>query len=142
MHDIWNPWHGCQKISEGCQNCYMYTLDKNRGGADSSVVKKTGGFYYPLAKNRDGSYKIKSGKLIRVCMTSDFFAEGADKWRDEVWYTIGAQLVKPLNKNRLFLAISENTRNVRIESINSFAFLLHFNYDRITINCTLNGEKI
>ena len=18
MHDIWNPWHGCKKISEGC----------------------------------------------------------------------------------------------------------------------------
>ena len=24
MHDIWNPWHGCKKCSEGCQNCYMY----------------------------------------------------------------------------------------------------------------------
>ncbi|MBO4344151.1 MAG: DUF5131 family protein, partial [Victivallales bacterium] len=21
MHDIWNPWHGCRKISEGCQHC-------------------------------------------------------------------------------------------------------------------------
>ena len=27
MHDIWNPWHGCRKCSEGCQNCYMYYLD-------------------------------------------------------------------------------------------------------------------
>ena len=24
MHDIWNPWHGCLKYSEGCKNCYMY----------------------------------------------------------------------------------------------------------------------
>ena len=24
---IWNPWHGCHKISEGCQHCYMYFLD-------------------------------------------------------------------------------------------------------------------
>jgi protein gp37 len=31
MHDIWNPWHGCVKCSEGCQNCYMYYLDKLRG---------------------------------------------------------------------------------------------------------------
>ena len=31
MHDIWNPWHGCKKISPGCANCYMYTLDKQRG---------------------------------------------------------------------------------------------------------------
>lgn len=22
MHDIWNPWHGCVKASEGCENCY------------------------------------------------------------------------------------------------------------------------
>ncbi len=20
MHDIWNPWHGCVKCSEGCQH--------------------------------------------------------------------------------------------------------------------------
>ncbi len=20
MHDIWNPWHGCVKCSEGCEN--------------------------------------------------------------------------------------------------------------------------
>ncbi|MBQ2628769.1 MAG: DUF5131 family protein [Kiritimatiellae bacterium] len=19
---IWNPWHGCHKVSEGCQHCY------------------------------------------------------------------------------------------------------------------------
>ena len=30
MHDIWNPWHGCVKYSEGCMNCYMYVLDKMR----------------------------------------------------------------------------------------------------------------
>ena len=30
MHDIWNPWHGCVKCSEGCENCYMYFLDEMR----------------------------------------------------------------------------------------------------------------
>ena len=25
----WNPWHGCHKCSEGCQNCYAYFLDKD-----------------------------------------------------------------------------------------------------------------
>ena len=88
MHDIWNPWHGCQKCSEGCQNCYMYTLDKKHNGVDSSVVTKTSGLYYPLLKIRNGSFKIKSGEMIRVCRTSDFFVEGADEWRDEVWNII------------------------------------------------------
>lgn len=30
MHDIWNPWHGCVKCSEGCEHCYMYFLDRMR----------------------------------------------------------------------------------------------------------------
>ncbi len=85
MHDIWNPWHGCQRCSEGCQNCYMFYLDRIHNNGDSSVVKKTSGFYYPLSKNRDGSFKVKSGELIRVCMSSDFFVEGADAWRGEAW---------------------------------------------------------
>jgi len=87
MHDIWNPWHGCYKKSEGCQNCYMYTLDK-RNDKDGSVIYRTNNFDYPLSKNRQGLYKIQSGELIRVCMTSDFFLEEADKWRGEAWKII------------------------------------------------------
>ena len=34
---IWNPWHGCHKISEGCQHCYMYFLDGKRGSDTSKV---------------------------------------------------------------------------------------------------------
>ena len=62
----------------------MYTLDKQRG-KDGSVIYRTDNFAYPLQKDRYGGYKIKSGELIRVCMTSDFFLEEADKWRDEAW---------------------------------------------------------
>ena len=40
LHDIWNPWHGCVKCSEGCQNCYMYFLDRMR---DQNGVQK--GFF-------------------------------------------------------------------------------------------------
>lgn len=85
MHDIWNPWHGCVKCSEGCENCYMYYLDKLHNGGDSSIVTRTSAFKYPLSKYRDGRYKIQSGEMIRVCMTSDFFIDAADAWRDEAW---------------------------------------------------------
>ncbi len=85
MHDIWNPWHGCHKCSEGCENCYMYFLDqkRNRNGAD--IYRTKAGFRYPLSKDRQGNYKVKSGEMLRVCMTSDFFLEEADPWRQEAW---------------------------------------------------------
>lgn len=85
MHDIWNPWHGCTKKSTGCQNCYMYYLDKQRGKDGSAVYKVKNNFDYPLQKDPNGNYKIKSGEQIRVCMTSDFFLPEADKWRPEAW---------------------------------------------------------
>ena len=85
MHDIWNPWHGCVKISEGCDHCYMYYLDRVRAGDDGARIYRTANMRYPLAKDRCGNYKIRAGELIRVCMTSDFFLPLADPWRDEAW---------------------------------------------------------
>ena len=85
MHDIWNPWHGCRKCSEGCENCYMYFLDRMREQDGSRIYRTKNGFRYPLSRNRQGQYKVRSGEMIRVCMTSDFFLEEADVWRDEAW---------------------------------------------------------
>jgi len=85
MHDIWNPWHGCTKVSEGCQHCYMYFLDRTRDRNGAEIYRTKSGFTYPLAKTRQGSFKIQSGELIRVCMSSDFFLEDADPWREEAW---------------------------------------------------------
>ena len=85
MHDIWNPWHGCVKCSEGCQNCYMYYLDALRGKSGAEIYRTGAGFRYPLSKTRDGRWKVQSGEMLRVCMTSDFFLEEADAWRPEAW---------------------------------------------------------
>lgn len=85
MHSNWNPWHGCIKCSEGCQNCYVYYLDWMRGKSGADVYKTKTGFRYPLSKDRNGHYKIQSGEIISVCMTSDFFLEEADEWRTEAW---------------------------------------------------------
>ena len=62
MHDIWNPWHGCRKCSEGCENCYMYFLDRMREQDGSRIYRTKNGFRYPLQKNREGKYKVKSGE--------------------------------------------------------------------------------
>lgn len=87
MHDIWNPWHGCRKISEGCRHCYMYFLDSRRD-RNGGEIYRTQSFNYPLRTTRSGGYRIKSGELIRVCMTSDFFLPEADAWRPEAWNII------------------------------------------------------
>ena len=88
LENIWNPWHGCKKYSEGCENCYMYYLDSERDRDGSEIYKVKTNFNLPLKKTRDGDYKIKSGSLVHVCMTSDFFLEEADEWRQEVWKMI------------------------------------------------------
>ena len=80
---MYNPWHGCHKYSEGCRNCYMFYFDSKRG-IDSNIITKTRNFYMPLQKDKKGNYKF-SDQTLFVCLTSDFFIEEADLWRDEVW---------------------------------------------------------
>ncbi|MBD5389093.1 DUF5131 family protein [bacterium] len=91
MHDIWNPWHGCTKKSEGCDHCYMYYLDKQRGRDGAMVYRVKNNFDYPLHRNSDGTYKVRSGEHIRVCLTSDFFLDTADVWRDDAWGIMAAR---------------------------------------------------
>ena len=88
MHDIWNPWHGCRRVSEGCDNCYMYYMDLRRGIDPAEIKRSKSNFDYPVQRKRDGSYRIRSGELIRICMTSDFLLPQADPWRNAVWELI------------------------------------------------------
>ncbi len=83
----WNPWHGCHKISAGCQNCYVFRIDAvfNK---DTSVISKTGDFNLPLMKTRTGEYKLAPGEEVYTCFSSDFFLEEADDWRIEAWRMI------------------------------------------------------
>ena len=84
---FWNPWHGCHKISPGCQNCYVYRRD-SMYEKDSSVVAKTAAFRLPVKRDRSKAYKIPGGETVWTCFTSDFFLEDADEWRIEAWQMI------------------------------------------------------
>lgn len=85
LENIWNPWHGCRKYSEGCEHCYMYYLDAQHGRSGSDIYRVKNNFTLPLKKTRSGEYKIPPGKTVHVCMTSDFFLEEADEWRADAW---------------------------------------------------------
>jgi protein gp37 len=107
MHANWNPWHGCIKCSEGCQNCYVYYLDGMRGKSGADIYKTKTGFKYPLSKYRNGQYKIQSGEMISVCMTSDFFLEEADAWRPEAWKIMSQR------RDVKFLLLTKRPQRVR-----------------------------
>lgn len=78
--DTWNPWHGCQKVSPGCKNCYMYR-DKKRYGQNGSDIKRSSNSIFRLP------FRLK-GPLVFTCSWSDFFIESADQWREEAWEII------------------------------------------------------
>ena len=127
---IWNPWHGCHKISPGCQNCYVYRRD-SQFGKDSSQVARTGNFDLPLRKNRDGSWKLSGEEPVYACMTSDFFLPEADPWRAEAWEMIR------LRQDLSFVIITK-----RIER---FAVALPADwgdgYANVTILCTCENQE-
>ena len=79
---MWSPWRGCRRLSDGCKFCYIHQGDKKRGVATHQIVKLPS-FDAPIAKNKNGEYKIKSGSQIFVCFQSDFLIQEADRWRAE-----------------------------------------------------------
>lgn len=82
----WNPWRGCKRCSDGCLHCYIHKGDAKRN-VDTNLIVKTGDFYKPVTKAKNGLYKMKSG-LVYLCFSSDFLIEEADAWRDECWKMI------------------------------------------------------
>ena len=85
---VWNPWRGCHRYSEGCRYCYIHKGDARRG-VDTNRIVKTDRFYAPVERTkRSGEYKMKPGKLVYLCFTSDFLLEDADPWREECWRMI------------------------------------------------------
>ena len=126
---IWNPWHGCHKLSAGCMHCYVYRGDSKRG-VDSSVVAKTKNFDLPIQKKRNGEYKIPSGSMVYTCFTSDFFVEEADEWRTEAW------AIMRQRSDLRFMMITKR--------IDRFQKTLPHDwgdgYDNVTICCTIENQ--
>ena len=126
---MWNLWHGCHKVSEGCQHCYVYRGDVKRG-KDSSIVAKTQQFDVPVRKKRNGEYTVPSGSLVYTCFTSDFFVEDADPWRAEAWAMMRQR------SDLRFLIITKR--------IDRFHQCLPDDwgegYDHVTICCTIENQ--
>lgn len=75
---MWNPWHGCHKISTGCKHCYVYREDAAFGTVTpSNEVRKTASFNLPIKRDRKKNWKFPSGTEFALCFTSDFLIEEA-----------------------------------------------------------------
>ncbi len=130
MSVIWNLWHGCIKISEGCKNCYVFRRD-SLYGIDSKNIYKTQNFDLPLKRKRDGSYKIVPGEHVWTCFTSDFFIEEADEWRDDAWKIIS---------QRKDLTFSIATKRIdRVQQCLPVDWNL--GYDNVRILCSVENQK-
>lgn len=127
---IWNPWHGCIKYSEGCQNCYVYRRD-NLVGRDASVVVKTSAFNEPIKLNKEKKYKISSGEVVYACMTSDFFIEQADNWRGEAWQMIYKRC------DVHFIIITKRIAR----AIDCLPENWGSGYKNVTVGCTVENQK-
>ena len=127
---MWNLWHGCRKLSEGCRNCYVYRRDAKHG-IDSTIVRKTKNFDLPIQRRRNGGYKIPAWTTIYTCFTSDFFIEDADEWRVDAWNMIRQR--SDLN----FLMLTK-----RIDHLNqSLPDDWGTGYDHVTIGCTVENQN-
>lgn len=88
---VWNPWHGCTKLSSACENCIVFQVDAAHG-RNTSVLRKTTAFDQPLKKNRKKEFRLRSEDgIVETCRTSDFFHPDADIWRKEAWEMMKAR---------------------------------------------------
>lgn len=126
---MWNPWHGCHKLSEGCRHCYVYRGDARRG-IDSSLVTKTKNFDLPIQKKRNGEYKIPSGTMVYTCFTSDFLLKDADELRAEAW-----EMMKQRNDLN-FMFITKRIDRLQ----DTLPADWGDGYDNVTICCTVENQ--
>lgn len=126
---LWNPWHGCHKLSAGCANCYIYRMD-GKHGIDSSVVVKTKNFDLPVRKKRNGSYKLEAGEVVYTCFSSDFLVEDADEWRKEAWEMIRSR------PDLHFLMITKRIDRLQAVVPEDWGE----GYDNVTLCCTMENQ--
>lgn len=126
---MWNPWRGCHRYSEGCKYCYIHKGDSKRR-VDTNTIVKTDNFNAPVAKNKKGEYKIKSGQTVYLCFSSDFLIEEADEWRDECWKII---------KERSDLDFIFLTKRIE-RFLQCIPSDWDTGYDNVTVGCTIENQ--
>jgi protein gp37 len=82
-----NFWWGCDKVSQECKFCYISGIMRRGGFEPFNGPMRTKNWANPLRWNRAAKRESRRARVF-TCSMSDFFHEGADKWRDEAWQVI------------------------------------------------------
>lgn len=129
---MWNPWHGCTKLSPGCLNCYVYRSDP-KYDRDPSAIGKNACFTLPVDKNRKGEYKLQpDGDYVYTCFTSDFFHPAADEWRKDVWNFM------KIRSDLKFFFITKRIDRFHVSLPEDWGE----GYDNVTICCTCENQDM
>ena len=88
-----NPWHGCTRVSPGCENCYAETFSKRLGrdiwgpGKPRRLMSE---HYWnePLRWNRKAEKAGKETKVFCASMADIFDADAPDGQRERLWELI------------------------------------------------------
>ena len=82
----WNPWIGCHRKSQGCQNCYGEQFFGTQ--FFQTIQIDFGNLDLPLQRNAKGQYYIKENSFIALEYNSDFFLQEMDFIRPFIWNII------------------------------------------------------
>lgn len=88
----WNPWLGCYRKSEACQNCFIHYLNRFENNEISLPLQFS---------------KLPSGTVIHVTLFSDFFLAEADAYRSAAWQEIKK------HPNLIFLIITKRPERIK-----------------------------
>ena len=91
----WNPWMGCQRVSQGCIHCYAETLTTKRMRLNvfgaKGLRQRTGKVVWarPRTWNRAAGYDRMPARVFTGSLMDVFEdAPGPNEWREDVWKII------------------------------------------------------
>lgn len=84
----WNPWLGCKKVSEACENCWVR-------------------IYGSVIPTESKLPKADPGTVILISLQTDFFLEEADALRPAAWQEIKS------HRDYIFLIITKRVERIK-----------------------------
>ena len=87
-----NPWHGCFKVSPGCQHCYAETMNhrygfQNWGPAKTTTRRKMSAHYWQQPLKWDRLAQVSGRKRVFCASMADVFEDHpqVEDWRADLW---------------------------------------------------------